>query len=486
MTHDTAPPQPPRPQAPPHQAAPGTPTAFTRRMSLALLALSIAQFLAALDFSIVYVALPSIGTGLSLPADRLQWVVSGYAVFFASFLVVGGRAADLTGPRRLFFASLCLFGAGSLAGGLSGDLWMLVTARAAQGIAAAALTPCMLALIGATFPAGPQRSRALAIWGAIGAVGLAAGVLIGGILTATLSWRWIFFVNVPLVAVTIALAARVLPPGVRTGISPRELNIPGAALFTGAILSLVLAMTEAAAAGWTAAPTLAFLAGFVVLSAVWLAHDRRSATPLISPVLLRIRSLTGAAVMSALYMASVGAEFFLITLFLQDQHGYGPLAAGLAFLPLALAVVAGNLVTGRLTEPLGIRVTLAAGFAIGAAGLALLAGGVHLHTYALGVLPGLIVSGLGQGMAFAGMYIAGTKDVHDSAQGTAAAIVTTTQYTGGAIGLAVLVLILGKTPTTGNFADAYTVTVAIAAAAAVCAAITLGRTKATGTGGPQQ
>ncbi|GAA2269469.1 MFS transporter [Kitasatospora cystarginea] len=462
-------------EALPGTSQPQSRAGFSGRMVAALVALSIAQFLVALDYSIIYVALPSIGSGLGLPADRLQWVVSGYALFFASFLVVGGRAADLTGPRRLFLWALLLFGAGSLAGGISGNLWLLVAARAAQGIGAAALTPSMLALISATFPAGALRSRALAIWGALGAVGLAAGVLIGGALTAELSWRWVFFVNVPLVAATFLLAARVLPAGQRTGISVRELNIPGAALFTSAILSVVFALTEAAGAGWTSLSTLAFLAGFVVLGGIWLAHDRRpSVTPLIDPALLRIRSLAGGGLMSALYMASVGAEFFLITLFLQDQRGYGPLAAGLAFLPLALCVVAGNLVTGRLTEPLGIRATLATGFGVGAVGLALLGLGVHAHSYWPGVLPGLVVSGLGQGMAFAGMYIAGTKDVQDSAQGTAAAILTTTQYTGGALGLAILVLVLGKTPSEGSFGNAYTVTVCVAAAAVVCALLTLG------------
>ncbi len=486
MTHETETPEQSAKKAfrPPDDAAQGAGrTGFDRRMTVALVALSIAQFLVALDFSIIYVALPSIGSGLSLPADRLQWVVSGYSVFFASFLVVGGRAADLTGPRRLFLAALGVFGLGSLAGGLSGSLWVLVVARAAQGIAAAALTPSMLALVSASFPAGALRSRALSIWGAIGAVGLAAGVLIGGALTAVLSWRWVFFVNVPLVVLTVLLALRALPVGQRTANSVRGLNIPGAALFTSAILSAVLAMTEAAAVGWTASATLSFIAAFVLLSVVWLLHDRRSATPLISPALLRIRSLLGGSLMSAMYMASVGAEFFLITLFLQDQRGYGPLAAGMAFLPLALSVVAGNLVTGRLNGPLGIRGTLSLAFVIGALGLALLAVGVHVDAYLLGVLPGLIVSGLGQGMAFAGMYIAGTKDVDDSAQGTASAILTTTQYTGGAFGLAILVLILGKSPSEGTFASAYTVTVVIAAVAAVCALITLKGNAGAGKGG---
>ncbi|MFG2433752.1 MFS transporter [Streptomyces sp. NPDC048508] len=443
---------------------------FSGRMKAALLALSIAQFLVALDYSIIYVALPSIGSGLGLPPERLQWVVSAYAVFFASFLVVGGRAADLTGPRRLFLGALGLFGAGSLAAGLAGDQWLLVASRAAQGIGAAALTPAMLALIGAAFPAGPVRSRALAIWGAIGAVGLAAGVLIGGVLTAALSWRWVFFVNVPLILVTVALALRVLPAGERTHASVRRLNIPGAALFTGAVLFLVAALTQAAVDGWTSASCLGCLAAAVALGTAWTAYDRRpAATPLIPPALLRIRSLAGASTMSALYMASVGAEFFLITLFLQNVWGYGPLGAGIAFLPLALSVVAGNLVTGRLAGSWGIRPTLATGFAVGAAGLALLGLGTSGSDYWTAVLPGLLVSGLGQGMAFAGMYIAGTKDVPDSDQGTASAVLTTTQYTGGAMGLAVLVLVLGDAPGSGAFGRAYALTAVLALVAAAVA-----------------
>jgi EmrB/QacA subfamily drug resistance transporter len=461
--------------------APPVAPGFTRRLVLALVALSVAQFLVALDYSIIYVALPSIGSGLDLSTDRLQWVVSGYAVFFASFLVVGGRAADLTGPRRLFLGALVLFGAGSLLGGLSSGLWLLIAARAAQGIGAAALTPSMLALIGASFPAGPLRSRALAIWGALGAVGLAAGVLIGGLLTAWLSWRSVFFVNVPLVVLTLVLAVRVLPAGARGGATLRALNIPGALLFTGSVLALVVALTSAAGPGWTAPATVGGIALSAVLGAAWLAHDRRSATPLLAPALLRIRSLAGGSTMSALYMASVGAEFFLITLYLQQQHGYGPLAAGLAFLPLTLSVVAGNLLTGRLVTPLGIRITLALGFGIGAAGLALLGTGVFGGGYWLGVLPGLLVSGLGQGMAFAGMYIAGTSDVADADQGTASAVLTTTQYTGGALGLAVLVLVLGAAPRSGDFAAAYAVTVVLAAIAAVVALATLARPAAGGT-----
>ncbi len=449
-------------------------TRFTGRMVAALLALSIAQFLVALDYSIIYVALPSIGSGLGLAPERLQWVVSAYAVFFASFLVVGGRAADLTGPRRLFLGALALFGLGSLAAGLAGDQWLLVASRAAQGIGAAALTPAMLALIGAAFPAGPVRSRALAIWGAIGAVGLAAGVLIGGVLTAALSWRWVFFVNVPLILVTVVLALRVLPAGARTKASVRHLNIPGAALFTGAVLFLVAALTQAAVDGWASASCLGCLAAALALGTAWSAYDQRpAATPLIPSALLRVRSLAGASTMSALYMASVGAEFFLITLFLQDVWGYGPLGAGIAFLPLALSVVAGNLVTGRLAGSWGIRRTLATGFAVGAAGLALLGLGTGGSDYWTAVLPGLLVSGLGQGMAFAGMYIAGTKDVPDSEQGTASAVLTTTQYTGGAMGLAVLVLVLGDAPGGGAFGRAYALTAVLALVAAGVALRTL-------------
>ncbi|MEW2301485.1 MFS transporter [Streptomyces sp. NPDC006655] len=455
-------------------AAPAAPTRFTGRMAAALLALSIAQFLVALDYSIIYVALPSIGAGLDLAPERLQWVVSAYAVFFASFLVVGGRAADLTGPRRLFLGALALFGLGSLAAGLAGDQWLLIASRAAQGIGAAALTPSMLALIGAAFPAGNVRSRALAIWGAIGAVGLAAGVLIGGVLTSALSWRWVFFVNVPLILVTVALALRVLPAGARTRASVRNLNVPGAALFTGAVLCLVAALSQAAVDGWTSGSCLGCLAAAVALAAAWTAYDRRpAATPLIPRTLLRVRSLAGASAMSALYMASVGAEFFLITLFLQDVWGYGALEAGIAFLPLTLSVVAGNLVTGRLAQPWGIRRTLATGFAVGAAGLALLGIGTNGSGYWTAVLPGLLVSGLGQGMAFAGMYIGGTKDVPDSEQGTASAVLTTTQYTGGAMGLAVLVLMLGDAPGDAAFGRAYALTAVLALVAAATALTTL-------------
>jgi EmrB/QacA subfamily drug resistance transporter len=447
---------------------------FTRRAAVALTALSVAQFLIALDYSIIYVALPEIGAGLRLPGGRLQWVVSGYALFFASFLVVGGRAADLAGPRRLFLGALCLFGAGSFAGGFAAGFWPLLAARATQGLGAAALTPAMLALIGAVFPTGPVRSRALAVWGAIGAAGLAAGVLVGGVLTDELSWRWVFFVNIPPAALAVALALKVLPAGGREGGSVRALNLIGTGLFTASVLCLVVALTQAGSAGWRSPSCAGCLAAFAVLAACWTLHERRSAHPLLPRGLLRTRSLIVGSGLSALYMASVGAEFFVITLFIQDERGYSPLRAGIAFLPLAVSVVLGNLATGRLAVALGVRPTLAAGFALGAIGLGLLALGADVRGYLPGVLPGLLVSGVGQGMAFAGIYIAGTKDVPESAHGTASAMLTTTQYTGGAIGLAALTLLLGQHPDETRFAHAYTLTAVLAATAAAVAATTPG------------
>lgn len=436
-----------------------------------LFALACSQLVVALDFSIVYVALPSLGEALSLRTATLQWVVSAYAIVFAGFLLLGGRLVDAVGGGRLFLAAHALFAVSSLAAGAADNAGPLLAGRVGQGLAAALLAPATLALLNGGWRAGPARDRALAMWGSTGAVGLALGVVVGGALLATLSWSWVFWVAVPINAICVATAAGLLRGG---PVSARQRLDPTAALFgTAAVVSLVVAATQAstgqpswgAVAGWAAAAV-------VLGAAVGGLQSRRPGT-LIPAGLWRVATLRAACVVAALYMASLGAEFYLVTLYLQRDMGMGTLAAGLAFLPLTLTIVAGNSLAGRLAGRWGPRRLLMVAFGVGAVGLGLLTLGLGQPAYLTGVLPGLVVSGLGQGIAFTGMFITGTRDLDETANGTGAALVTTTQYVGGALGLALLVLLHGPAPGTADFRRAFLATVLIAAVTVPIAAAML-------------
>ncbi|MFF1543789.1 MFS transporter [Streptomyces sp. NPDC058291] len=446
---------------------PSAPTA-SRSPVGGLITLSAAQFLIALDFSVIFVALPDIGSDLSLSGSAMQWVVSAYSVFFAGFLIVGGRVGDRLGARTLFMAALVIFGVASLLGGLAANAALLLVARGAQGVAAAALQPSILALVNTTFPAGRERTRALAVWGTVGASGLAAGVVIGGLLT-TVSWRWTFFVNLPFAVLCALAAPRFLPGRTERG-RTAALNVLNAVLCTALVLVSVLGLTLAADIGWTDPLTLAsFLAGAVLL-VLFALRERGSARPLVDPVLRRTRSLLMGCCSSALYMASVaGVEFYLVTLLLQDGRGYAPLAAGIAFLPLAACITLGNMIAGKLLGALGVRRCLTLAFAVGAAGLVLLGLSARHHGYAAAMLPGLVVSGLGHGMIYTSMFVGGTRDVDDRNQGVAGALMTTTQYAGGALGVAALILVLGTDPGDGAFRTGFLLAGGIAVAGATLA-----------------
>jgi MFS family permease len=456
-----------------HPNAPSAPTA-SRSPVGGLITLSAAQFLIALDFSVIFVALPDVGTDLSLSGSAMQWVVSAYSVFFAGFLIVGGRVGDRVGARKLFMAALVLFGVASLLGGLAANAALLLIARGAQGVAAACLQPSILALVNTTFPAGRERTRALAVWGTVGASGLAAGVVIGGLLT-TLSWRWTFFVNLPFAVLCALAAPRFLPGKTEQGGRTTALNVLNAVLCTALVLVSVLGLTLAADIGWTEPLTLgSFLAGAVLLVTFAL-RERGSAQPLVDPVLRRTRSLVMGCCSSALYMASVaGVEFYLVTLLLQDGRGYEPLAAGMAFLPLAACITFGNMIAGKLVPVLGVRRCLTLAFLVGAAGLVLLGLSARHHGYLGAMLPGLVISGLGHGMIYTSMFVGGTRDVDDRNQGVAGALMTTTQYAGGALGVAALVLVLGTDPGDGAFRTGFLLAGGIAVVGAVLAWVGFG------------
>jgi MFS family permease len=433
-----------------------------QRPAATLAVLSLAQFLIALDYSIIYIALPSIAVDLHLAPTVAQWVVSAYAVLFAGFLIAGGRLADRLGAARLFVAAIVMFGVASAIGAGAADGAVLLAARATQGIGAAMLQPAILGLIGTTFPAGPPRSRALAVWGSVGACGLAAGAVLGGVLTSA-SWRLTFLINVPL-TLLCALGAVAWISAPREPHPPGRVPILASLLGTSAILTVALALTLGSAQGATATPTLGCLALAAVLLAAFVRNELTSRNVLIPQVLRRIGSLRIGALASALYMASVGSEFYLLTLLLQSVKQYSPLRAGIAFLPLAVLVTAGSTAAGRAVRRVSAAGVLITGFALAAAGLAWLAFALPGNSYAVDLLPGLLLSGFGHGVIYTSMFIIGSFDVPPAHQGTAGALMTTSQYLSGALTVAVLTLALGRSPDAGDFRVAVLITATAAAA----------------------
>ena len=406
----------------------------------ALAVLAGAQLVIALDYSIVNVALPDIGRALGFADGSVQWVISAYAVTFGGFLLLGGRAADLLGRRRVFMTALGLFGVASLAGGLAQNAGLLVASRAAQGVAGALLFPATLSLVNTTFAQGHERNRALAVWGSAGAGGLSLGVLAGGVLTSVFGWQAVFFVNVPITAALVALAPLFLPHG-SPAPRPRHFDIRGAVLVTLGALAIVDAFVQAPTLGWTSARTLVGAAAGLVLLGVFVAVEVRARFPLMPVRLLRVRTVAGGSLVAAAFMSSFGLQLFFLTLYLQQVLGQDPLIAGLTFLPLVLTVVIGNQIGGRLVERWGIHRTLAAGMAFGAVGVALYVLLPPTGSMAV-LLPGMLVAGLGQGVAFTTLFLAAGTGVSAGEQGVASAIASTSQQLGGSVGLAAMVALL--------------------------------------------
>jgi MFS family permease len=435
----------------------------------------LAQFLIALDYSIIYVALPSVGSDLGLSASLLQWVVSAYAVLFAGLLLVGGRVCDRFGARTVFLVAVAVFGLASALGGVAWEGWPLLAARGLQGLAAAFLQPAVIGLIAAAFPAGSARSRALSVWGAVGASGLAAGVVLGGVLTE-FSWRWTFLINVPLTALAVVggLAWLVTTPRHR---GLQRVPLLAATLGTAALLTLVVGLTLLADPGEASAYAALVLTVAAVLGVAFLVNERRSGTVMVDRALRRLTSLRVGVVAAYLYMASVGSEFYLVTLLLQELEGFTPLEAGLGFLPLAALVTLGNVAAGRAVERIGAPGTLALGFLVSVGGLALLAVMLGSGPYATHLLPGLLLSGFGHGMVYTSMFVIGTRDAPTEHQGTAGALMTTSQYLSAAVTVALLTIVLGPTPGDLRFQWAFWVTTAFAAGG-VLLAVSAGRVRA--------
>jgi EmrB/QacA subfamily drug resistance transporter len=408
----------------------------SRRGLLILLLLCGAQFLVVLDATIVNVALPSIQRALGFTEQNLQWVASGYALTFAGFLLLGGRAADLLGRRRIFMGGIVLFIAASLAGGLATTSGMLLGARFVQGLGGAMLSPAALSLLTTSF-GGAARARALGIYGAIGGAGGAAGVLFGGLLTSGPGWRWVLFVNVPL-GIAIVAATPSLISGGRQAFRLGDLDLRGAFLVTGALLLLVYDLTRAPDVGWGSPRTFAEFAGAAVLLAIFVLNEARSVRPLLPLRTFALPGVTSANIAALLQFSAVIPVFFFLTLYLQEVQRYSALRAGLAFLPLAGGVIVIAPPASRLVGRFGPAPTLIAGPLVFAGGLVYLSRLPVHGTYLTDVLPGLAMVAAGAGLGFVSIINAATRGVPRRDAGVGAGLVNTMQRVGSSVGLAVL------------------------------------------------
>ncbi len=407
-----------------------------RRKWLALALLCVVQFMVVLDIAIVNVALPAIQVDLGFSQENLQWVISAYALVFGGFLLLGGRAADLLGRRRIFIAGLVLFSISSLLAGLAWSEPSLIAARAFQGLGAAIITPAALSILSTTFTEGRERNIALGAWGAVGGFGAAAGVLLGGILTDALSWEWIFYVNVP-VGVLGLIATPFLLAESRDA-RVRTYDIPGAALVTVGLSLLVYAITQAGQEGWLAGRTigvfavsLAALVGFVV----W---EVRHPEPLMRFGILRSKTVSGANVAGFIMGTAMFSMFLILTLYMQQVLGYSAMKTGLAYLAVAGTAILWSAVAAQLVTRIGVKPVLVVGMVTLTAGLALFTQVPVDGSYAVDLLPGFLLIGVGIGFSFVPISIAALAGIQDSEAGLASGLINTSQQIGGALGIAAL------------------------------------------------
>ncbi len=415
-----------------------------------LVLICLAQFMVILDATIVNVALPSIQKDLHLSEGSLQWLVNAYTLVFGGFLLLGGRLGDLLGRKRVFLVGLVIFTGASLLDGLASSESMLVASRALQGLGAALISPAALSIISTTFAEGAERAKALAVWAAIAIGGSAVGLILGGVLTQYFSWPWIFFVNVPVGIAAFLLSLRLIPES-RDVLEHRSYDLAGAATVTGGLMALVYAIVDAQSAGWTSAKTLGFFALAVVLLAGFVAVELRTTAPLVRLSIFRIRSLLTANITMFLAMSGMFAMFFFNTLYIQEVLGYGPLKAGLAFLPFTAGVMISAGLASQFAPRLGVRPVAATGMLLAATGLALLTQLPVHGSYATNVLPAILLSSLGIGAVFMPLTLMATTGLDDDDQGLASGLFNTSQQIGGALGLAALsTLAASKTSSAGG------------------------------------
>jgi EmrB/QacA subfamily drug resistance transporter len=415
-------------------------TLATRRGRLTLALLCLVAFLDFIDASIVNVALPSIRRDLGFSLEGLQWVPSGYLLTYGGFMLLGGRAGDLLGRRRVLLAGTTLFMLSSLAGGVAGSSQVLVAARMLQGAGAALMLPAALSLLTTTFKEGPDRHKALGVWGGMAGLASAAGVFLGGVLSEGPGWRWVMFVNLPVCLIVLASAVRLLPDE-RAQRTSKGFDARGAALVTGGMLLLVFTLVEAPDHGWGAARTLGGLAGALLLLAAFVVNELRARAPLAPLEIFRINGLGAANVTQLVGVAGMVSMFFFLTLYMQGVLGYSQIQAGAAYLPLCFGVIVAAGVTSQLLHRTGTRPAIVAGALVSAAGVYLLSRVPIGGSYTSDLLPGLLIASLGLGTVFVGVTTAANSGVSPDKAGLAAALLNTSQQLGAALGLAVFTAI---------------------------------------------
>jgi EmrB/QacA subfamily drug resistance transporter len=414
----------------------------SRARWIALVVVCFAQFMVVLDATIVNVALPSIQTDLDLTTAQLQWIVNSYTLLFGGFLLLGGRAADLLGRRRLFLIGLGLFSVASLANALASSGEVLIIARGAQGLGAALVSPAALSIVTTTFAEGKERTRAMGIWGAIAGVGGSFGLLLGGILTDVLSWPWIFLVNVP-IGIGTALAALRYVPESRDDVTHRRFDLAGAVSVTAGLIVLVYAIVKAQDKGWDSLHTLGLSGIALALLATFVLVERRSVAPLVRLGLLRVRTLAGANGVMFVIVGGLYGMFFFASLYVQRILGYSPLQAGLAFLPVTFGIIVGAGLSQQLIPRIGVKQTALGGMTVAAVGLIVLAATTKVDGSYLGILLGLAPMAIGMGCTFVPLTLVATTGIDAQDAGLASGLFNTSQQVGGALGLAVLATLAG-------------------------------------------
>ena len=410
--------------------------ASERRKWLALALLSVVQFMVVLDIAIVNVALPSIQVDLGFSQEDLQWVISAYALVFGGFLLLGGRAADLLGRRRIFIAGLVVFSVASLLAGLAWSEASLIGARALQGLGAAVITPAALSILSTTFTEGRERNIALGAWGAVGGFGAAAGVLMGGVLTSALSWSWIFFVNVPVGATALVLTPILLRES--RDASVKSFDALGAVLVTSGLSLVVYAITQAGQHGWLAGRTVSYFVVSAALLVGFIVWELRHSEPLMRIGILRIKTVSGANVAGFILGTATFSLFLMLTLYMQDVLGYSPMRTGVAYLAVAGTAIVTSAIAAQLVTRIGVKPALLIGMVSLTAGL-LYFTQVSVHGSYLGdLLPGFLLVAVGLGFSFVPISIAALAGIEPKEAGLASGLINTTQQIGGALGIAAL------------------------------------------------
>ncbi|MGP3974060.1 MFS transporter [Streptomyces sp. 8N114] len=396
-----------------------------------------AQFMVFLDVSIVNLALPSIQDGLGMSDVSLEYIVTAYSTVLGGFLMLGGRLADTFGRRRLLQAGLTLFALASLASGLAVNGPMLIAARGLQGLGSSMIAPAALSILTHTYAEGPQRNKALGVWGSLSGIASIIGVILGGVFADGPGWEWIFWINVPIGLGAALLAPRVVPES-RIQTTGRRFDTPGTVTLTAGLLLLIFTLGEATTVGWGTARTLGSLAGVALLLSAFLLIEARAQDPMMPLRIFRLRTMRTANLSAVLVFGTFGAMFYFCSIFMQQVYGYSPMKAGFAYVPLAVAVAAGAGIASGLITKVAARPVLITGLMVGVAGLLLLWRAPADGGYALDLLPAFLALGLGCGMVFVTLQIAAFTGISSEEAGVGAGLINTSQEAGGALGLAVV------------------------------------------------